>query len=173
VFHGIFLHTVPTRSRKKIATIMASRTREFFSNQVDRSLPHHFLPTSHASLMLAISSPQPTVPPPLDAAFASSDPATCHHLSLQLASITRDRVAAHRRRWSAVSPTPPRPGSTPARRSTLLSMRSRRRPGMPRWRHRIRLTRERRAAPLSTLSSRSRGVLRPPIRSQGEPLRQR
>ncbi|XP_035820277.1 uncharacterized protein [Zea mays] len=38
---------------------------------------------------------------------------------------------------------------------------------------RIRLVREQRAAPPPTLSSRSRGVLRPPNRSQGEPLRRR
>jgi hypothetical protein len=38
---------------------------------------------------------------------------------------------------------------------------------------RIRLVKERRAAPPPTLSSRSRGVMWPPIRSQGESLRRR
>ena len=77
-------------------------------------------------------SPQPTVPPPLDAAFASSDPHVPPPLVVARVHYPRQGRRSPEER-SAASPTPPRPGSTPARCSTLPSMRSRWRPGTPRW----------------------------------------
>ena len=128
-------------AEQKFATITA-HGRESFSqigltalSHVVASAPFHTascLPLTPPSRSLS-HSPQSTVPPPLNAAFASSDPHVPPPLAVARVHYPRQGRRSPEER-SAASPTPPRPGSTPARRSTLPSMRSRRRPGTPRWR---------------------------------------
>jgi hypothetical protein len=170
---------VSTRGRKKNVIITASRTRKFFSNRVDcslprrvRSLPHRLLPTSHASLTLVV-------------AFASADRATTSRCRIRLIGPPMPPpLAVARIHYPQMGRRSPEEAER--RVTDTVAARKHSRSALDVAFHaleaedrdakmeaRIRLVKERRAAPPPTLSSRSRGVMWPPIRSQGESLRRR
>jgi hypothetical protein len=143
-------------------------------SHVVASAPFHTascLPLTPPSRSLS-HSPQSTVPPPLNAAFASSDPHVPPPLAVARVHYPRQgrrspEEAEHRVTDTAAVRKHSRSALDVAFHALEAESRD------AKMEARIRLVREWRAAPPPTLSSRSRGVLRPPIRSQGEPLLRR